>query len=607
MRKEQKKRKNVYTKKPEKAKKEKDSSIRAQIFSGYRYLMTIIILIVIFIILDISVIFTISRKMNSDNAEQLAIQESITGHYMWLENLNRSVQLREDFTGSIDPAECTLGKWISSIKGKSLRKEIQEEVNALIEPHDNLHVLAGQIEALSKTNRTAAYQAYTDYVAPNTQTVIEHLLKINDFYINSSKVTASLFSKVIIASIPITILMALIAISLAAKYGNKTSKKISEPISAVAEWSKKLSLGSENLSFDKNIDISENSEVGIMIKSFKQMAQSIQDNVRVIQKVADGDMTPFVNIRSSEDSLGKNLYKMVQTNDIMFSKIISIATSVAIQAGKIADTSLELADEAIKENQAMQELTDSVENTQNLLNQTANKTKEADKISNNISMEIEESINRMKELLDAMQDIRDASDKVSAVIKAITEIADQTNLLALNAAIEAAKAGEAGKGFAVVASEIRNLANQSSLAADESKLLIQNTINKSKSGTELSQIAYSSFDKISKNIKDVEKVISYISSASDEQKADIEKIRGKIEYIVQTVEKSSEASHEAAKASKEMNDNAEFLKNSMSRFNLRQRQPGQAYIPPEKLDDENFIKIANENYKKALESGKINF
>lgn len=56
--------------------------------------------------------------------------------------------------------------------------------------------------------------------------------------------------------------------------------------------------------------------------------------------------------------------------------------------------------------------------------------------------------------------------EIGEVLRFITAIAGQTHLLALNATIEAARAGEAGRGFAVVAHEVKELARETSEAAE---------------------------------------------------------------------------------------------------------------------------------------------
>ena len=106
--------------------------------------------------------------------------------------------------------------------------------------------------------------------------------------------------------------------------------------------------------------------------------------------------------------------------------------------------------------------------------------------------------------------LKESSERIGDVIKAVRSIAQQTNLLALNATIEAARAGEAGKGFAVVAGEVKELSKETRSATED----ITSMVSRIQADTEMAVGAIAQIVDLNRNLKDLS---SSIASAVEEQ------------------------------------------------------------------------------------------
>ncbi|MFB9276026.1 methyl-accepting chemotaxis protein [Cohnella cellulosilytica] len=330
------------------------------------------------------------------------------------------------------------------------------------------------------------------------------------------------------STVTIMLVIVVIAMIVAVLLGIVISRMISNPVKKLVGAANRLAEGD----LDVEIEAATTDEVGVLSAAFKKMANNI--------------------------------------NDVM-GNIASAAEQVTAGAKQVSDSSVALSQGATEQASSVEQLTASLEEISAQTTQNAGSANQANQLAESAKKNAVQGNEQMKEMLKAMDEINEASNNISRIIKVIDEIAFQTNILALNAAVEAARAGQHGKGFAVVAEEVRNLAARSANAAKETTAMIEGSIRKVEGGTRIANETAAALNQIVDGVAQVATLVHEIATASNEQAIGISQVNQGIIQVSSVVQTNSATSEESAAASEELSGQAIMLKEQVSRFRLRRQ------------------------------------
>lgn len=307
-----------------------------------------------------------------------------------------------------------------------------------------------------------------------------------------------------------------------------------------------------------------------MVQRLKVYIAYIDEISAVLSKMAQGDF----QFELYQDYTGEfEVVKagLINTRNHITSTLRSIADSaeqVNVNAEQVSSGSQVLSQGATEQASAVEELSATAQDILEKVQQNAANTQTASDEANATGTSLQESSQKMHDLVSAMDTIKQTSDQIQGIIKTIDDIAFQTNILALNTAVEAARVGTAGKGFAVVADEVRSLAEKSAQASQMTQEMIQNSIAAVEQGSNLATETAKALEDAASNAQTVVQAIAGIAQASSEQADAVSQVSQGLDQVSSVVQTNSATAEESAAASQELSGQANTLKQLIGKFKL---------------------------------------
>ena len=302
----------------------------------------------------------------------------------------------------------------------------------------------------------------------------------------------------------------------------------------------------------------------------RSIVQPLNEAVKVAETVASGDLGSRIET-DRKDETGQLLQALKGMNESLARVVGEVRTgtdTIATASGQIASGNQDLSSRTEEQASSLEETAASMEELTSTVKQNADNARQANQLAMSASQVAVKGGEVVGQVVHTMASINESSKKIVDIIGVIDGIAFQTNILALNAAVEAARAGEQGRGFAVVASEVRNLAQRSAAAAKEIKGLIDDSVGKVQTGSELVGEAGQTMEEIVSSVKRVTDIMGEITAASQEQTSGIEQINQAITQMDQVTQQNAALVEQAAAAAASLQEQAGSLVQAVSVFRL---------------------------------------
>ncbi len=458
-------------------------------------------------------------------------------------------ELAKNQIGAIDKTSALMQRMVEEkATDADSRAQYQLALTRLAE----YRAVASQVVAAAATDNTAAAKAMLtaeskfQVIMNALQDLMQHEYALSEKSYRAAMTGANAVSQVFV-------IVAIIAFVGSLVMSLYVARVLLAPIKKAIAMIEQMTKGEWNLT--KRLDVETKDEIGTLSEWFNRFIGELHGIVSKMSEVTN-------LLASAAAELSMVSLESAQRAERQSSETTQIATAIEEMS------------------QAVTEVARNSEATSGLATKTMEVAAEGRKVVSSVLEGMTRIEQTVREAGTVVAALGKSSGQIGDIVGIINDIADQTNLLALNAAIEAARAGEAGRGFAVVAAEVRKLAEHTTSATKQIRLVIETiktdtaiAVSSMESGTkevaqwaQMTHSAAKALDDIVDMVRQVGQKINEIAIAAAEQSATTDEIARNTDSVSRLTTELAAASEESAASANELSRLAEELKSTVGRF-----------------------------------------
>jgi methyl-accepting chemotaxis protein len=279
--------------------------------------------------------------------------------------------------------------------------------------------------------------------------------------------------------------------------------------------------------------------LGITLLAYLGLAQSHLTKNRLKDVLNPQHLSNSVTLSRSDNefnTIADHINTLTRTLTSKEELLKSCAMEASFTAKELLKSSNEVAEGAMHESQALDQLASTSEEMSTTINDVSMRLDTTTGMASQTLSRSQQGATALKDLADKIDSMNHtvsvnqtqietlsiAAQNIAEFVTRIGDITEQINLLSLNAAIESARAGEAGRGFAVVANEVRTLAANTETVTNDIAQLVKSMTEQVDSSNRNSGSLISQAQQATSSLTQAQDLLADIRLAAEKTQSDMQ-------------------------------------------------------------------------------------